>query len=60
MTLSCLAAFLAASTVIHVSPGPGALEKAQSDVRALMRKDPVKTRLGGVEVVLEDGLYRLA
>ena len=54
-----MAAVVAAATVINVEPGPGALHKAQDQVRALMRKDAAKTRLGGVEVVLADGLYRL-
>lgn len=59
MAFNCIAAFLAAATVINVTPGPGALEKAQDEIRALMRKDAAKTRLGGVEVVLADGVYRL-
>lgn len=59
MALDCIAAFLAAATVINVTPGPGALEKAQKEVHALMKKDAAKVRLGGVEVVLADGVYRL-
>ena len=61
MTGVCLmAAAMAAATVINVEPGPDALPKAQQKIRELMRKDPVKTRLGGVEVVLADGVYRLS
>lgn len=59
MAFNCIATFLAAATVINVTPGPGTLEKAQNEIRALMRKDAVKTRLGGVEVVLSDGVYCL-
>ena len=59
MSMCFMAAVVAAATVINVEPGPGALHKAQDQVRALMRKDADKTRLGGVEIVLADGLYRL-
>ncbi len=59
MSMCFMAAIVAAATVINVEPGPGALHKAQEQVRALMRKDAAKTRLGGVEIVLADGLYRL-
>ena len=57
--LGFMAAFMAAATVINVEPGPCALHKAQERVRALMRRDPANARLGGLEVVLADGLYRL-
>ena len=59
MAFHCIAMFLAVATVINVAPGPDALENAQKEVRALMKKDAAKTRLGGVEVVLADGVYRL-
>ena len=55
-----MAALVAAATVINVEPGPDALHNAQDQVRALMRKDAANTRLGGVEVVLADGVYRLS
>ena len=44
-----MAVAVAAATVINVEPGPDAIPKAQQQVRALMRKDAAKTRLGGVE-----------
>ena len=59
MGMCFMAAVVAAATIINVEPGPGALQKAQAQVRALMREDAAKTRLGGVEIVLADGLYRL-
>jgi len=54
-----LAAFGVLGVTIEVNPGPGAIEKAQREVRALIGKDPVGARLGGIEVVLADGIYRL-
>ena len=58
-SIGLMAVAVAAATVINVDPGPDAIPRAQQQVRALMRKDAVHTRLGGVEVVLADGLYRL-
>lgn len=61
VVLACACALQDVSgVVIDVRPGPGALEKAQQEVRALIRKDPVGARLAGIEVVLADGIYRLA
>ena len=60
MNVFSIAAAVFAATVVNVEPGPDALHKAQQKVRDLIRKDPVNTRLGGVEVVLADGLYRLS
>jgi len=53
-------AFSSPAATIEVCPGPGAIEKAQREVRALIGKDPVGARLGGIEVVLADGVYRLS
>ena len=61
VVLACACALQDVSgVVIDVRPGPGALEKAQQEVRALIRQDPVGARLAGIEVVLADGIYRLA
>jgi len=49
----------ATGAVVEVQPGPGAIEKAQKRVQALIRKDPAGARLGGIEVVLADGVYRI-
>ena len=61
VVLACACALQNVSgVVIDVRPGLGALEKAQQEVRALIRKDPVGARLAGIEVVLADGIYRIA
>lgn len=51
---------LSAATVFPVTPGTGALERVQRQVRAFLRQEPERARRDGVEVVLGDGVYRLA
>ncbi|MCQ2389875.1 MAG: right-handed parallel beta-helix repeat-containing protein [Kiritimatiellae bacterium] len=49
----------AAPQQVQVSAGEGALEKAQAEVRRIIRANGGKVPTGGIEVVLADGVYRL-
>ena len=44
---------------VSVTPGEGALQKAQADVRRIIRQNGGRVPALGIEVVLADGLYLL-